>query len=112
MRSEEFLPASARIVLLHIPPAAGAWHGSVHLNELFVPVLNEAGIDLMLCGHDHRYSFHPAGERDAKFPIVVNDNRSCVRCDVADSLIRVRIAGPRDKTVHTHEFPLKPQFQP
>lgn len=84
----------------------------VHLNELFVPVLNEAGIDLMLCGHDHRYSFHPAGERDAKFPIVVNDNRSCVRCDVADSLIRVRIAGPRDKTVHTHEFPLKPQFQP
>ena len=53
-----------------------------------------------------------AGERDAKFPIVVNDNRSCVRCDVADSLIRVRIAGPRDKTVHTHEFPLKPQFQP
>ena len=49
---------------------------------------------------------------DAKFPIVVNDNRSCVRCDVADSLIRVRIAGPRDKTVHTHEFPLKPQFQP
>ena len=112
VRSEEFLTASARIVLLHIPPAAGAWHGSVHLNELFVPVLNEAGIDLMLCGHDHRYSFHPAGERDAKFPIVVNDNRSCVRCDVADSLIRVRIAGPRDKTVHTHEFPLKPQFQP
>ena len=77
-----------------------------------MPVLNEAGIDLMLCGHDHRYSFHPAGERDAKFPIVVNDNRSCVRCDVADSLIRVRIAGPRDKTVHTHEFPLKPQFHP
>lgn len=112
VRSEEFLTASARIVLLHIPPAAGAWHGSVHLNELFVPVLNEAGIDLMLCGHDHRYSFHPAGERDAKFPIVVNDNRSCVRCDVADSLIRLRIAGPRDKTVHTHEFPLKPQFQP
>gem|GEM_PF-408699 len=112
VRSEEFLTASARIVLLHIPPATGAWHGSVHLNELFVPVLNEAGIDLMLCGHDHRYSFHPAGERDAKFPIVVNDNRSCVRCDVADSLIRVRIAGPRDKTVHTHEFPLKPQFQP
>ena len=112
VRSEEFLTASARIVLLHIPPAAGAWHGSVHLNELFVPVLDGAGIDLMLCGHDHRYSFHPAGERDAKFPIVVNDNRSCVRCDVADSLIRVRIAGPRDKTVHTHEFPLKPRFRP
>ena len=112
VRSEEFLSASARIVLLHIPPAAGAWHGSVHLNELFVPVLNEAGIDLMLCGHDHCYSFRPAGEQGAQFPVVVNDNRSYVRCDVADSLIRVRIVGPREKVLHTHEFPLKPQFQP
>ena len=112
VRSEEFLTASARIVLLHIPPMAEAWHGSVHLNELFVPVLNEAGIDLMLCGHDHCYSFRPAGEQGTRFPVVVNDNRSYVRCDVADSLIRVRIVGPREKVLHTHEFPLKPQFQP
>ncbi len=62
----------------------------------------------MLCGHDHCYSFRPAGEQGTRFPVVVNDNRSYVRCDVADSLIRVRIVGPREKTVHTHEFPLKP----
>lgn len=60
VRSEEFLTASARIVLLHIPPMAEAWHGSVHLNELFVPVLNEAGIDLMLCG-PRPLLFVPAG---------------------------------------------------
>ena len=107
VRSEEFLTAAARIVLLHIPPMKEAWHGSVHLNELFVPVLNEAGIDLMLCGHDHSYSFHPAGEQDARFPIVVNDNRSYARCDVTDSLIRVRIVGPRAKVAHVHDFPLK-----
>lgn len=108
--SDEFLSASARIVLLHIPPMAEAWHGSVHLNELFVPVLNEAGIDLMLCGHDHAYSFRPAGEQGAQFPIVVNDNKSYVRCDVADSLIRVQAVGLREKVAHVHEFPLKRQF--
>lgn len=108
--SDEFLSASARIVLLHIPPMAEAWHGSVHLNELFVPVLNEAGIDLMLCGHDHAYSFRPAGEQGTQFPIVVNDNKSYVRCDVADSLIRVQVVGLREKVAHVHEFPLKRQF--
>ena len=110
VRSDEFLSASARIVLLHIPPMAEAWHGSVHLNELFVPVLNEAGIDLMLCGHDHVYSFRPAGEQGTRFPIVVNDNKSYVRCDVADSLIRVQVVGLREKVAHVHEFPLKRQF--
>ena len=106
VQSEEFLSASARIVLLHVPPTTGTWHGNVHLNELFMPVLNEAGVDLMLCGHEHRYSFHPAGERGARFPIVINDNKSYARCDVTDSLIRVRIVGPRGKVAHTHEFPL------
>lgn len=110
VRSDEFLSASARIVLLHIPPMAEAWHGSVHLNEFFVPVLNEAGIDLMLCGHDHAYSFRPAGEQGTQFPIVVNDNKSYVRCDVADSLIRVQVVGLREKVAHVHEFPLKQQF--
>lgn len=110
VRSDEFLSASARIVLLHIPPMAEAWHGSVHLNELFVPVLNEAGINLMLCGHDHAYSFRPAGEQGTQFPIVVNDNKSYVRCDVADSLIRVQVVGLREKVAHVHEFPLKRQF--
>lgn len=106
VQSEEFLSASARIVLLHVPPTTGTWHGNLHLNELFMPVLNQAGVDLMLCGHEHWYSFHPAGERGAQFPIVINDNKSFVRCDVADSLIRVRIVGPRGKVAHTHEFPL------
>ena len=106
VRSDEFRSASARIVLLHVPPTTGTWHGNVHLNELFMPVLNGAGIDLMLCGHEHRYSFHPAGERGAQFPIVINDNKSYTRCDVSDSLIRVQIVGPRDKVAHTHEFPL------
>ena len=110
VRSEEFLSASARIVLLHIPPTVDGWHGSRQLNEHFVPVLNEAGIDLMLCGHDHYYSFHPAGERDAQFPVVVNDNKSYVRCDVTDSLIRVQVVGLREKVAHTHDFPLKQQF--
>lgn len=107
VQSEAFRSAAARIVLLHVPPTTGTWHGNVHLNELFMPILNGAGVDLMLSGHEHRYSFHPAGERGATFPIVVNDNKSYARCDVEAGKIRVQIVGPEGKVTHTHEFNLK-----
>lgn len=104
--SEAFRNASARVVFLHIPLDAGTWHGSKHLRELFLPILNEAGIDVMFSGHTHRYGFHPA-DNDTRFPIVVNDNQSYVQCDITADRIAVRIIGPGRHVTHTHEFPLR-----
>ena len=104
--SEAFRNASARVVFLHIPLDAGTWHGSKHLRELFLPILNEAGIDVMFSGHTHRYGFHPA-DNDTRFPIVVNDNQSYVQCDITAVRIAVRIIGPDRHVTHTHEFPLR-----
>ena len=104
--SEAFRNASARVVFLHIPLDAGTWHGSKPLRELFLPILNEAGIDVMFSGHTHRYGFHPA-DNDTRFPIVVNDNQSYVQCDITADRIAVRIIGPGRHVTHTHEFPLR-----
>jgi len=104
--SEEFRNASARIVLLHIPLGNGTWHGNIHLEELFLPILNDADIDVMLSGHTHRYSFRPAND-EVRFPVLVNDNASLLRCDVGDGRITVRIYGPEGTVTHSHEFPLK-----
>ena len=97
---------SARIVLLHIPLGNGTWHGNIHLEELFLPILNEADIDVMLSGHTHRYSFHPANDK-VRFPVLVNDNASLLKCDVGDGRITARIYGPDGTVTHSHEFPLK-----
>ena len=104
--SEACRNASARVVFLHIPLDAGTWHGSKHLRELFLPILNEAGIDVMFSGHTHRYGFHPA-DNDTRFPIVVNENQSYVQCDITADRIAVRIIGPGRHVTHTHEFPLR-----
>lgn len=96
----------ARIVLLHIPLGNGTWHGNIHLEELFLPILNDADIDVMLSGHTHRYSFRPAND-EVRFPVLVNDNASLLRCDVGDGRITVRIYGPEGTVTHSHEFPLK-----
>ena len=107
VRSEEFLTASARIVLLHIPPAAGAWHGSVHLNELFVPVLNEAGIDLMLCGHYHRYHWIADGSRGVDFPILVNSNNDCLRVSADAKGIDLKVVNTAGAVIKQHRIDKK-----
>ena len=106
LRSREFRRARHRIVLLHIPLGNGTWHGNIHLEELFLPILNDADIDVMLSGHTHRYSFHPANDK-VRFPVLVNDNASLLKCDVGDGKITARIYGPEGTVTHSHEFPLK-----
>ena len=37
----------------------------------FVPILNEAKVDVMLCGHLHRHIINKPDD-EVKFPVVVN----------------------------------------
>ncbi|NDV65384.1 metallophosphoesterase [Bacteroides sp. 224] len=99
VQTDDFKNASARIVFLHIPPY-GDWHGNVQLKKHFVPILNKAGIDVMFSGHTHRYSFHPKNE-EVQFPVVVNGNKSYVRCDIDNNKIRVEVVGEDGKSVQT-----------
>ena len=103
--SESFRNAAARIVFLHIPLANGSWHGNLHLEELFLPILNEAGIDVMFSGHTHRYGFREPNEK-VRFPILINDNQSYIRCNVTADKIKAEIVGPKGST-HTHEFKIR-----
>ena len=72
IRSEEYKSAPVKIAVLHIPPSEGGWHGQVHIQKHLMPILEEAGIDLMMSGHIHRYSFSPAGTRAKHFPVIIN----------------------------------------
>lgn len=75
VRSEEFRNARFRIVIAHMPPqpVKGLWHGPQEVLDKFVPILNEAGIDAMLCGHLHRY-IHCKPDARVKFPVIINSN--------------------------------------
>ncbi|MBQ7195463.1 MAG: metallophosphoesterase [Bacteroidales bacterium] len=73
VKSKEWLDASVKIALLHIPPSKnGGWHGGMEIQRLFMPILEEAGIDLMISGHIHRYSFSDKGVRADSFPVLIN----------------------------------------
>ena len=73
--TEEFRSSPYKVVLLHVPPFGDTWHGQLHAQRMFMPILNEAGVDVMVCGHLHRHLFvRPGKESGAKFPVIINSN--------------------------------------
>jgi Icc-related predicted phosphoesterase len=71
LRSNACQSAKYKIVIVHIPPIEDDWHGTVEVREKFLPILNNAGITAMFCGHTHRYGYEkPTSQHD--FPILIN----------------------------------------
>lgn len=95
--SKEFKKAKHRVVVTHIPPVGcGEDYTSVQVRKLWMPILNKAGIDLMVCGHTHEYSFFPTGKEGNQFPIVINSNSSLVKLDIDDKNIGYRVIEMKD----------------
>jgi len=100
--SEDFRNAPFKMVITHIPPVNDSWHGPLHAKELFLPILNEAGIDLMLCGHLHCHQYHKAGTDGAMFPILVNSNKEALDVTADGNRLKVDVInreGTRLKTL-------------
>lgn len=99
VKTKEFRKAARRIVMVHIPPLLKSveWgdkgdvaHGPREVDELFMPILNNAKIDLMICGHTHREFLVETNKGVNNFPIVVNDNRSASAVKCSSDGVHVR----------------------
>lgn len=105
--SEVFRSAPVKIVFCHMPPSINGWYGCREVQRLFVPILNEAGIDLMLSGHIHGYRFTPADSTGAcRFPVVCNAARERLEVEVSRDTIAIHAYDI--KGVVTHSVGLKP----
>lgn len=71
-----FAEAPIKVAVMHIPAlyTPGSWHAQTWLNRNFLPVLNEAGVDIMLSGHHHEHRYVKAGTCGNAFPIIANDD--------------------------------------
>lgn len=103
-QSEEFRTAKYRVCIAHVPPQSveqDAWHGPLEVAEKFVPSLNEAGIDIMICGHLHKFEFY---KPDAvhNFPVLVNSNQECVVGTTKGGQLKVEVRGINGKVNFSH----------
>jgi len=76
VKDPEFASAPIKVCIIHVPAICrkNSWYSQRWINKNFVPVLNDAGIDVMISGHHHSHFVCPAGEFGNDFPIVVNSN--------------------------------------
>ena len=66
------------------------------LNVHFVPLLNDAGIDLMICADHHEFMYCEPGSMGNPFPILINDDIRRLDCSYDSgkfSLIMFNAAG-------------------
>ncbi|MEG1934610.1 MAG: FN3 domain-containing metallophosphoesterase family protein [Rikenellaceae bacterium] len=105
--SDEFTKAEVRIVLIHIPPMGGTWHGNLELNRLFMPLLNSSDIDLMICAHEHRHRFMQKGDDGANFPMIVNSNKNSLRVRVDSKMITLDLKDDTGAKVKNYTIRLK-----
>ena len=104
LASKECREAPFRIVIMHVPFTGGGWHGPLHARSLFQPLLNKAGIDLMLCGHMHAYSYHDKGEEGSDFPVLVNSNNEYLRVKADTGSISLVVMDPQGKTIREFRY--------
>ncbi len=100
--TEEFKSAPFRVVVIHIPPFEIDWHGSLDIRKKFMPVLNESGINLMLCGHTHRYKFIEPRPGELNFPILINASNTSLEIKANDQTITILRKNTKGIVLNEH----------
>lgn len=111
VESKEFKEAPVKIVFMHMPPdgTPTGWYGVQYLHDNFLPVLNNAGIDLMLCGHYHKYRYVAPFTQgyDSNFPIILHGNAALLEAEADKDKIKVQIYDMKRKPIDNLEFKIK-----
>ena len=103
VESEEFRAAPYKVVLVHVPPFGDTWHGQLHAQRMFMPILNEAGVDVMICAHLHRHLFVPAGgESGAGFPVIINSNVDVLEASADERSLELSVRDARGAEILHH----------
>ncbi len=108
VQSEDFRSAPVKVALLHVPPEKGSgWYGSNELKRLMIPILDEAGVDIMFSGHMHEHSLRQAGECDTSFPVMVNSNDDRLEVVITAESVVIDVIDPAGRKLHKHVIPVK-----
>ena len=94
VREPSFRCAPVKICILHVPmidhPDQNDYLTQRWLNKHIVPLLNKAGIDLMIGADLHEFMFCEPGSMGNNFPIIVNDDGRRLECSCSRKSVSLR----------------------
>ena len=99
VETPEYKEALYHVVVIHIPPLGSTWHGTQDLQRKFLPILNKANIDIMLCGHNHNYSYIEPNNL-VSFPILINDNETYLDVKADGNEMKIFVKDPKGTEVN------------
>lgn len=100
VQDESFKTSTYRVVLMHMPPFMGEY-GASQVHTLWSPILNEASIDLMFCGHTHHFARIDPNESGNHYPILINAPDMVVQVEVSDSRLEATVKKADGQVVDT-----------
>ena len=108
VQSDDFKQAKYKIVIAHMPPLPdkNLWHGQMEVLEKFVPILNQAGVDVMLSGHLHRY-FNNKPTDKVKFPVIDNAHKTVIKAVAESNQLVLEVKDLQGKPVDKIVIPAK-----
>lgn len=104
VETPEWKNATYRVVLIHVPLRPGGWHGEIDLAEKFLPVLNNAGVDIMLSAHYHNHKYFEAGTEGREFPLFINSDRHLLDITATPEVMTLKATDREGKPVRTVEI--------
>ncbi|WP_455591564.1 metallophosphoesterase [Bacteroides sp.] len=101
LKSKEYTEAKFKVVICHMPPGPkDLWHGPQEVLDKFVPLLNEADVDVMLSGHLHRtIDCDPTSQ--VRFPVVINSHKTVLRGTTQGGQLKLEILDADGKVTNT-----------
>ncbi len=101
VQTPEFKDALYRVVVIHIAPMGSTWHGTLDIQKKFLPILNDANIDIMLSGHEHEFSYIKPSNQ-VSFPILINDNETYLDVKANQKEMNILVKDPKGTELHKY----------
>lgn len=101
--------APFRIVVMHQPSWGWDWSSpaSDSSRNEWTKAANAARVDLVIAGHDHDFSFTPAGTKGTRYPVLVVGVDQVAKVQATAREIRVQVIGKDGALVKAFTVPVK-----
>ena len=100
VKSHDFLDAKFKVVIAHMPPLPDQdlWHGQGEVLEKFVPILNDAQVDVMLSGHLHQY-FNNKPTDKVHFPVIDNSSNTVLKGVIEGNQLNMEVKNMNGEVI-------------
>lgn len=100
VKSPDFLDAKFKVVIAHMPPLPDQdlWHGQGEVLEKFVPILNDAQVDVMLSGHLHQY-FNNKPTDKVHFPVIDNSSNTVLKGVIEGNQLNMKVKNMNGEVI-------------